>query len=97
MCDVKTKSNNAVQQTSLAKFHYAVWVADLVADLVSDLSVADRFELSQRVEIARTWSQTGSDHIPLRYVALRPSRESRATSSRAVRRPARELVANWTA
>jgi len=31
--------------------------------------VADRFELSQHVEIARTWSHTGSGHIPLRYLA----------------------------
>jgi len=31
--------------------------------------VADRFELSPHIEIARTWSQTGSGHIPLRYPA----------------------------
>jgi len=31
--------------------------------------VTDRFELSRHVEIARTWSQTGSGHIPLRCLA----------------------------
>ena len=36
----------------MAKFHYAIQVADLVADLVSDLS-----QLSRHVEIARTSSQ----------------------------------------
>ena len=30
---------------------------------------ATRFELSGHVEIARTWSQTGSGHIPLRCLA----------------------------
>jgi len=48
-----------------AKFHYTIHVADLVADLVSDLS---QVKLS-RHEIARTWSQTGSGHILLRYPA----------------------------
>ena len=33
------------------------------------------FELSQHVEIARTSWQTGSGHIPLRYIALRPASE----------------------
>ena len=59
-----------------AKSHYAIQVADLVADPVFDelfvwvcdqlatflgrKQVADRFELSRHIEIARTWSQIGS-------------------------------------
>jgi len=38
-------------------------------------AISTAFELSGHVEIAQTWSQTGSGHIPLCYLALRSARK----------------------
>jgi len=66
-----------------SKFHYTIYLATWLVSWFATWPVTcfgcgrrlgfrhvtDRFKLSRHVEIARTWSQTGSGHIPLRYLA----------------------------